>query len=139
MDNIFDKSLLGLNIKHLRKNHKLTQAQLCDILGVKPTTLSNWEVGISSPDMDILAHMSIYFGISVDKLAFIESSKWGDAKPGSGALDGLKDSVCEQCELRNKIISQQDKTILLLEEKIEALQANKEDTKYGNNDIRQTG
>lgn len=45
-------SSLGNRIKAARKAAKLTQAELAERLGVKNTTISNWEKGVSKPDAD---------------------------------------------------------------------------------------
>lgn len=37
-------------IKQLRVKKRLTQSQLADMCGVAVTTVSRWELGISSPD-----------------------------------------------------------------------------------------
>ncbi len=39
-------------------------------LGTNNTTLSNWEKGVSKPDIDIIIKISNYFGISIDELIF---------------------------------------------------------------------
>ena len=56
------------NIRFYRKKSKLTQTELADKLFVAPQTVSKWESGISSPDLDRLCAMSDIFGISLDTL-----------------------------------------------------------------------
>lgn len=136
MDKFFNKSLLGLNIKHLRLNAGLTQIELSKIIGVKGTALSNWEVGSASPDMDILAKISNYFGISVDLLAFTEYSEWDGESLTVNSKSELNVDICERCELRQKIIDNQEENIKLLKDKINQLER---DSKDKPNDIRQTG
>lgn len=143
MDNFFKKSLLGLNIKHLRMSNKLTQNAFSRILGVKPTTLSNWEVGVSSPDLDILTKISKYFGVNLDDLTLIDYSSWGKNKNKQGETknsDLRPPGPCQQCEIREKLISQQEESIKLLKEKIEDLkQQSRAATKPDDTDYRQTG
>lgn len=45
---------MGVNdkLKQARKNAKMTQKYVEDKTGIKVTTLSNWENGVSSPDVE---------------------------------------------------------------------------------------
>lgn len=77
-------SYLSLNISHLRKSRKLTQAQLASALGIGRTNISNWEKEVSSPNLDQVQKMANYFGITVDELMSAElqkSNKIGKEKP----------------------------------------------------------
>ena len=56
------------NILILRKKKNLSQIELADALGLKNSTISNWERGIAKPDFDILVNISIYFGIDLNAL-----------------------------------------------------------------------
>lgn len=96
---IFDKSLLGVNIKYLRKQKKLTQGALCDIIGSKPTTLSNWEIGFSTPDLDILVKLSNYFGIDLDSLILVPYNEWSKEKRGD------IDKECSFCREKERTIA----------------------------------
>lgn len=51
--------------KELRKEHNYTQKDLANILEVKPTTISAWELGNNSPRMDMLKKISNLFGVNV--------------------------------------------------------------------------
>jgi len=57
--------LLGINIKKLRKHHKLTQEQLADIIGAKKLQISRWEQGTVVPDSYMIQRISDYFNIPV--------------------------------------------------------------------------
>ena len=46
-------SKLSENIKNLRVLRGLSQKQLADMLERSPNTISNWEKGSVSPDVDI--------------------------------------------------------------------------------------
>ncbi len=58
------------NLKYYRLNKGVTQKDLALELGTNNTTLSNWENGISKPDIDTIVKLSNYFGITVDELIF---------------------------------------------------------------------
>jgi len=56
-------------IKELRKEKKLTQAQLAIELGLSsPSRLRMWESGASEPSIDMLVQIAEYFQVSVDYL-----------------------------------------------------------------------
>ena len=52
----------------LRKKKGLSQEELANRLNVSRQTVSKWEVGDSTPDMEKLIAMSDLFGISLDEL-----------------------------------------------------------------------
>lgn len=55
-------------LKQLRQKHNLTQSELADILGLKPTAISNYEAGRNEPSFEKLIALSKYFDISCDYL-----------------------------------------------------------------------
>ena len=52
----------------LRKQKGFSQEELANRLNVSRQTVSKWEVGDSTPDMEKLVAMSDLFGISLDEL-----------------------------------------------------------------------
>lgn len=53
---------LSDNIKKLRENHKLTQDELGNKLGISGKTVSSWENGRSEPKMGMVEKMANIFG-----------------------------------------------------------------------------
>ena len=53
------KENISNNIVYYRKKIGLTQSQLAERLGVKTTTVSTWERGASSPDIETLYDLSL--------------------------------------------------------------------------------
>lgn len=115
MENNFNKSILGLNIKYLRKQKKLTQSDLCIILEAKTTTLSNWEVGFSAPDLDILVKISNYFGVNLTDLILIPYSDWRVTSNENNSKE------CNICKEKDRTISALEGSISLLKEKVDDL------------------
>ena len=74
--NIFDiiknerkvKMKLGENILKLRKENKLSQEQLAEKVDVTRQTISNWELGETSPNPEQLKLLSKTLNISTDEL-----------------------------------------------------------------------
>ncbi|MDF2944312.1 MAG: transcriptional regulator, family [Herbinix sp.] len=61
-------------LKQLRQKNKLTQGELADILGLKPTAISNYESERNEPSFDKLIALSKYFDVSCDYLLGITDS-----------------------------------------------------------------
>ena len=63
-----DKIALGNFLANLRIEKKLTQEQLAEILNVSSKTISKWECGTSSPDLDILNKLCELYNVSLYEL-----------------------------------------------------------------------
>ncbi len=57
---------VGNKIKEFRKQKRLTQKELGDLIGVKHNTVSGYEKGSSSPEQDTLFKLAKVFGVSID-------------------------------------------------------------------------
>lgn len=60
--------MIGDTIKTLRKQQKVTQQELANILGVTQQAVGKWEKGNSQPDTETLLKLAQYFGVSTDVL-----------------------------------------------------------------------
>lgn len=69
------KENIRVNLKKYRKEEGLTQKQLAQKLNVAPTTLSSWEQGLSSPDMDMLVLICSTLNIGINKMVGISTKK----------------------------------------------------------------
>ena len=59
-------------IKDLRKEKKVTQKEIAEILGISPTCYAGYEQGYREPDFKILKKICIYFDVSSDFLLGLE-------------------------------------------------------------------
>lgn len=66
---------IGENIKDLRKKADVTQEKFAEHLGVSAQAVSKWEVEICYPDLELLAPIANFFGITIDKLMGFDKSK----------------------------------------------------------------
>ena len=78
------KNLFGAILQELRKDHKITQKDLADILGVTSKTISNYETGSQFPDLLIIIKLAEYFDVNMDYLGGRTriSSKWETIEKG---------------------------------------------------------
>lgn len=55
-------------LKELRKEKKLTQQEIAELLGVKRNTYSDWENGKTEPNFENLIKLADFFEVSLDWL-----------------------------------------------------------------------
>ncbi len=60
--------MLGQTIYNLRRKQGLSQEQLAEKLGVSRQSVSKWEGGQSTPDLDKLIALADCFGVTLDEL-----------------------------------------------------------------------
>lgn len=59
---------LGTNLEKLRKDHKISQKNLGDLLGLTQQMISSYENDLSSPNAEILWKIADFFNVSIDSL-----------------------------------------------------------------------
>ena len=67
--------MLHQNIKELRVERGLTQAQLAKLIGVTQGAVYFWEKGINEPTAGYLIKLARLFNVSVDELLSFETNK----------------------------------------------------------------
>ena len=78
----------------LRKQKGFSQEELANRLNVSRQTVSKWEVGDSTPDMEKLIAMSDLFHVSLDKLVLgKEAEAPAFAAPKSELMDVIHEKV----------------------------------------------
>ncbi len=58
----------GKNLERLRKNNKMSQAKLGELLGLTQQMVSSYEKDASSPNLEILYKLADHFHVSIDTL-----------------------------------------------------------------------
>ena len=69
-----NKIRIGEFILKYRKEHRLTQGEFGELLGVSTQAVSKWEREICYPDIFLLSDISDLIGISIDELMGKECS-----------------------------------------------------------------
>jgi DNA-binding XRE family transcriptional regulator len=59
---------IGSKLKQARLEEELTQDNVANILNVSRTTISNWEVGRSYPDLESIVALSDLYNISLNSI-----------------------------------------------------------------------
>ena len=65
---MFDMTEIGRRIETYRKEKGMTQMGLANQLGVSYQAVSNWERGVSMPDISKLEELSKELGASIDEI-----------------------------------------------------------------------
>ena len=63
-----DMATFGELLQELRKDHRLSQKQLVDVIAVTTGTVSNYENNQHLPDIEKLIMLADYFGVTTDYL-----------------------------------------------------------------------
>ena len=64
MSNLCNKEIMAKNIQYYMDKYGKTRQDMCEALGVKYTTFTDWVKGNSYPRIDKIELMANYFGIS---------------------------------------------------------------------------
>ena len=59
-------------LKALRKEKKLTQAQLGEALGLQQATIAKWEAGERTPFIEYFIEQAKFFNVTIDYLVGLE-------------------------------------------------------------------
>ena len=65
---MIDPFAVGKRIRAFRRQNRLTQKQLSDLLCVSPQAVSKWERGMSFPDLAYIDLLASALGCSLDAL-----------------------------------------------------------------------
>ena len=68
MSDLGNKAIMAKNIQYYMDKNQKSRQDICDALGIKYTTLSDWVKGKSYPRIDKIELMANYFGISKSDL-----------------------------------------------------------------------
>ena len=79
-------SIVSKNIKYLRKQHKLTQEQLAERIGIKRSLLGAYEEGRADPRLTNLLNLAKEFDVLVDQLISTDLSEVSLEAPGARPL-----------------------------------------------------
>jgi len=61
---------LGRNLREIRKQRRLTQQQLAELLDVQQRVISRWETGVAKPQLNHIVRLAKVLEVSLDCLVF---------------------------------------------------------------------
>lgn len=83
MSNLGNKQIMAKNILFYMDKYNKTRNDMCEALGVKYTTFTDWVKGNSYPRIDKIELMANYFGISKADLVEEHSTSTASTKKGT--------------------------------------------------------
>ena len=105
-----DQIKIGKFISKKRKEKKLTQSKLAEILGITDRAISKWENGICMPDVSVMLELCNILDISINELLNGEDIDTKDYKQKN---ENLLLELAKQEELKNKKLMTSMWTILI--------------------------
>lgn len=106
----------GEYLKKLRTEKGLSQDALGEVLGISRQSVSKWEQGNSTPDIDNIGKLAEFYGVSIDSLVKGESDE--EVKVSENTDDEEKEKVLELIdEFEGKVDVKDEK----IESKVEPL------------------
>lgn len=87
----------GKHLKELREKKGISQKELGDLLGLKPSAVSNYESGRNQPGFEKLHILSQIFNVSIDELLCNDSYKYKEkiSKSSKEIISGLNNYQTE--------------------------------------------
>lgn len=83
----------GEYLKKLRNENGLSQDALSEILGISRQSVSKWEQGNSTPDIENLNKLAEYYGVSIDSLVKGEPDGESEPKPQAEKAEAPKAQI----------------------------------------------
>lgn len=62
-----------MRLRDLRRERRWTQRDLARELGVTPSAVANWEVGLRVPSLQMAKRIAALFGVRVEDIEFIRA------------------------------------------------------------------
>lgn len=104
--------MIGERLKQLRTEKKLRQSDVADMIGVGRTTYTNYEIGVSEPDIETINKLAEFFEVSTDYLL----GRTDERNPGTSHNDwppeakvlfrDVRKLTPEQLELVTKLVKE---------------------------------
>ncbi len=99
---------IGKFIAECRKNKKLTQSDLANLLGVTDRSVSNWETGKNMPDLSLFKPLCEILEISINELLSGEKLKRAEYQ------DKLEENIVNTIDYSTKRITKYNQVISLI-------------------------
>ena len=80
--------MFGNRLKELRKQKKISQESLGEMLGVTSNAVYSWEVGKAQPSIEVIKTLADFFQVSIDYLLGYEQTELDE-------IDKLKTALKE--------------------------------------------
>lgn len=120
-----DCQKIGNLISQLRKEKKMTQKQIADLMNISDKTISKWERGLGCPDISLLKELSLILGVNIEEIL---SGEMTSNESVGGNMKKIQFYVCAQCQ--NVMTASAEASISCCGRKLEPLKASKADSHH---------
>lgn len=100
--------MIGQKIRDLRKQRKMSQTELANILHVSQQTVTAWETGKAEPSSSAVANLADYFNVTTDYLLGRPEEKKDDSIDHTA----LEKAIDEARSFDGKPMSDRDREIV---------------------------
>ena len=90
-------------LRELRREQRLTQTDLANIIGTSKSAVGNWELGLREPDFETLQRLADYFHVTTDYLLGRDAPTDGGQKEKPVDDDGLSEDERTILELLRQV------------------------------------
>ncbi len=90
----------GEYLKKLRTDRKLSQDKLSEILSISRQSISKWEQGVSSPDIENTQKLAEYYGVSIDSIVKGEDDSF------ASIIEGVENQENAQAKMPKQPMSE---------------------------------
>lgn len=97
-------------IRFFRKKHHMTQNDLAKILGVKQTSVSQWETGRNYPDIKTAKRIAEMYDATLDQILGSEEMSEDDLRLSLGATSDCFGEIRRSQQRRYRIAGAETKT-----------------------------
>ncbi len=111
-----DCKRVGNLICAIRKEKKMTQKQLAELMNISDKTISKWERGLGCPDVSLLGELSAILNVNIEKIL---SGDLDENPENGGNMKKTRFYVCPQCG--NIITSTNDTDVSCCSRKLNSL------------------
>lgn len=105
-------TIIGKNIRYLRKNKKLSQVQLGEVVGKSESTIQMWETGFRSPTMASVKKLSDFFEVDMNEFVEVDFQNSKNSDDYNINIDYLSKNYPNLVDLYNEIHSNDQLVIL---------------------------
>ncbi|MBR5202946.1 MAG: helix-turn-helix transcriptional regulator [Clostridia bacterium] len=117
--------MVSHQLRLIRKQNRLSQQQLSDILGISRSTYCSYEIGRRTPDIETLMKLSDFYKLTLDhfvnkiEMEYIQDEEYYDGQPDVRYLSQLSRSERDLLvKLRCLDKNEQELIKKLIEEKL---------------------
>lgn len=103
MSNLGNKQIMAQNIRFYMEQKGKNRTEICNDLGIKYTTFSDWINGNTYPRIDKIELLANYFGVT--KADLVEAHNNSIKSTKSEEIENLNNKIASQEQALNEIVS----------------------------------